>query len=141
MSDSEGQCHCGAVQFTGKGPIKGVDACHCGTCRKLNAGPYMGVGFHEGIDLKKSESLKWYESSPWARRGFCAECGTSLFYNLKGSEFYSVSSGCLNMPKDMSLNKEYFIDEKPEFYNFKGERPRLTAAEVFSSFQKSDNDV
>ncbi len=136
MADTKGQCHCGAVEFIGKGPIKGVDACHCSTCRQLNAGPYMGVGFHEGITLTKETDLKWYESSPWARRGFCGQCGTSLFYNLKGSEFYSVSSGCLDMPNEMSIGREYFIDQKPDFYNFDGTRPQLTAAEVFSSFQK-----
>jgi len=141
MTDTQGQCHCGEVTFEGKGPIKGVDACHCSTCRQLNAGPYMGVGFHEGITLHKQDSLKWYDSSEWARRGFCDACGTALFYNLKGSDFYSVSSGCLDMPETMSLNKEYFIDEKPGFYNFGGERPQLTAAEVFASFQKSNDDA
>jgi len=138
MTDIQGQCHCGAVQFTGKGPIKGVDACHCSTCRQLNAGPYMGVGFHEGITISTNKALTWYDSSEWARRGFCNNCGTSLFYNLKGSDFYSVSSGCLDMPTTLTLGKEYFIDKKPDFYSFEGERPRLTAEQVFSSFQKED---
>ncbi|GHA95676.1 aldehyde-activating protein [Algimonas arctica] len=137
-SNTHGQCHCGAVKFEGKGPVKGVDACHCATCRHLNGGPYMGVGFHNGITLTQSDALKWYESSAWARRGFCGECGTSLFYNLKGSAFTSVSSGCLDMPRGLTLSREYFIDEKPDFYDFSGERPRLTAAEAFASFQKLD---
>lgn len=132
---TRGQCHCGAVQFEGKGPVKGVDACHCATCRQLNGGPYMGVGFHNGITVTQSDALKWYESSEWARRGFCEKCGTSLFYNLKGSAFTSVSSGCLDMPDGLSIGREYFIDEKPSFYDLAGERPRLTAAEAFASFQ------
>lgn len=134
VTQTKGQCHCGAVQFEGVGPIKGVDACHCATCRRLNGGPYMGVGFHDGITLTQSESLKWYDSSDWARRGFCGECGTSLFYNLKGSVFTSVSSSCLDMPAGFSIGREYFIDEKPDFYDLAGERPRLTGAEAFASF-------
>jgi len=136
--NTKGHCHCGAVQFEGKGPVKGVDACHCATCRALNAGPYMGVGFHDGITLTQSKALKWYESSDWARRGFCAECGTSLFYNLKGTDFYSASSGCLDMPIEMNIGREYFIDEKPGFYELAGEHPRLTGAEAFALFPQDD---
>lgn len=135
---TKGQCHCGAVQFEGAGSVKGVDACHCATCRHLNGGPYMGVGFHDGITLLQSDALKWYESSDWARRGFCGDCGTSLFYNLKGSVFTSVSSGCLEMPTGLTIGQEYFIDEKPDFYDFSGEHPRLTGAEAFALFQKTD---
>lgn len=137
-NNTKGQCHCGAVQFEGKGGIKGVDACHCATCRQLNGGPYMGVGFHDGITLTQSVSLKWYDSSEWARRGFCGECGTSLFYNLKGTDFYSASSGCVDMPSGMSIGHEYFIDEKPDFYDFSGEHPRLTGAEAFALFPQDD---
>ncbi len=137
-SSTHGQCHCGAVKFEGKGPIKGVDACHCATCRQLNAGPYMGVGFHDGLTVTHGAALKWYDSSDWARRGFCGECGTSLFYNLKGTDFYSASSGCLDMPSGMALSHEYFIDEKPDFYDFDGEQPRLTGAEAFALFQNDD---
>lgn len=137
-TNTKGQCHCGAVRFEGKGPIKSVDACHCATCRQLNCGPYMGVGFHGGITVTQSNALKWYDSSEWARRGFCGDCGTSLFYNLKGSALTSASSGCLDMPKGTTLGQEYFIDEKPDFYDFAGEHPRLTGAEAFALFQGND---
>ena len=136
-----GQCHCGSVKFEGKGPIKSVDACRCATYRQLNVGPYMGVGFHEGLTVTDgASSLKWYDSSDWVRRGFCSECGSSLFYNLKGTEFYSASSRCVDMTGGMAISHEYFIDEKSDFYDFARDRARLTAAEVFASFQKGDNN-
>ncbi|MGJ8560855.1 MAG: GFA family protein [Litorimonas sp.] len=137
--NTKGQCHCGAVQFEGKGPIEGVDACHCATCRQLNGGPYMGVRFHDGVTLTQSDSLKWYESSEWARRGFCAECGASLLYNLKGTDFYTASSGCIDMPEGMVIGLEGFIDEKPNFYNLAGDHPRLTGAEAVALFLKSND--
>lgn len=99
----------------------------------------MGVGFHDGITLTQSSALKWYDSSAWARRGFCGDCGTSLFYNLKGSSFYSVSSGCLTLPDGMTIGREYFIDEKPDFYDLTGQHPRLTAAEAFALFPTNDD--
>jgi hypothetical protein len=137
--NTKGQCHCGAVQFEGNGSMLGVDACHCGTCRRLNGGPYMGVRFQDGITLIQSDSLKWYDSSEWARRGFCGQCGASVLYNLKGTEFYAASSGCLDMPTGMAIGLEGFIDEKPDFYNLAGEHPRLTGAEAVALFLKSDD--
>lgn len=131
-----GQCLCGAVTFEGHGPVTKLDACHCDMCRQLNAGPFMGVGFHDGLTVTNGKALKWYDSSDWARRGFCAECGSALFYNLKGSDFYSVSSGCIDIPDGMTLGHEFFIDQKPDFYALAGDRPRLTAAEVFASVQE-----
>lgn len=135
---TKGACHCGAVRFEGQGPIMGVDACHCATCRQLNGGPYMGVRFRDGIALIQSDALKWYDSSEWARRGFCSQCGASLLYNLKGTEFYAVSSGCIDMPADMAIGQEGFIDEKPDFYNLAGEHPRLTGAEAIARFQDNN---
>lgn len=98
----------------------------------------MGVRFRDGIALIQSDALKWYDSSEWARRGFCSQCGASLLYNLKGTEFYAVSSGCIDMPADMAIGQEGFIDEKPDFYNLAGEHPRLTGAEAIARFQDNN---
>jgi len=137
---TSGQCHCGAVAFVGKGAIESVDACHCQTCRALNGGPYLGVHFSDGVSIAASEHLTWYDSSDWARRAFCGQCGASLFYNMKGTDFYAVSSGCIEVPAGMTLGQEGFVDEKPDFYNFAGDHPRLTGAEAIASFQR-ENDL
>jgi hypothetical protein len=100
----------------------------------------MGVRFHGGIILTQSDALKWYESSEWARRGFCGQCGASLRYNLKGTEFYAASSGCIDMPADIRIGREGFIDEKPDFYNLAGDHPRLTGAEAIARFRDNDNN-
>ncbi|MGB0906802.1 MAG: GFA family protein [Maricaulaceae bacterium] len=133
----KGACHCGGVEF--EVPAQShVDTCHCNICRRLTSGPFIGMECHSGLKLLKSESLKWYDSSEWARRGFCGECGANLFYNLKGSEFYSISAGALNIPAGTELTKELFIDEKPDYYAIAGERIRMTGEEVFASFNASN---
>ncbi len=140
MTKLNGQCECGSVAYE-ISSYADMDSCHCSTCRRLTSGPFFGLGCHEGINFTKSEALTWYDSSDWARRGFCGTCGANLVYNLKGSEFYSVSVGTItNLPKDMMLHKEYFIDQKPAFYALEGDRPRLTGEEVFASFEESNDD-
>lgn len=138
MTVIKGQCLCGDVKF--ETPLPGhIDACHCTTCRNWNGGPFIGADFREGITLTKEDGLAWYESSEWAKRGFCKSCGTSLFYCLKNNpDFWSVSSGTLDLPKGLALGKEIFIDEKPDYYDLAGDHRRLTGAEAFAEFTAGD---
>lgn len=141
MTTITGKCLCGGVSF--EAPLaEHLDACHCDICRRQVSSPFMGMACHDGITLTKSDTLVWYDSSDWARRGFCSACGSVLFYNLKGSEFYSVSVGALENPPDtLVLKEEYFIDEKPAFYDFAGDRVRKTGEEVFAAFAgETSND-
>jgi len=140
MTRLKGQCLCGDVQF--ETPLPGhIDACHCTTCRNWNGGPFIGADFRDGIKITKDKGLTWYESSDWAKRGFCKTCGASLFYCLKNDPyFWSVAGGALNLPNGLALGKEIFIDEKPDYYNLAGEHKRLTGAEAFAEFTSGDND-
>jgi len=130
----KGQCLCGDVQF--ETPMPGhIDACHCTTCRSWTGGPFVGADFRDGITLTKTDGLTWYESSEWAKRGFCKTCGSSLFYCLNDNPgFWSVASGALDLPAGLHLGKEIFIDEKPDYYDLAGDQPRLTGAEAFAAF-------
>jgi len=134
MSAIKGQCLCGDVQF--ETPMPGhIDACHCTTCRNWNGGPFIGADFREGITLTKDTGLTWYESSEWTKRGFCKTCGSSLFYCLKDNpDFWSIAGGALDLPSGLSLGKEIFIDEKPDYYDLSGDQRRLTGAEAFAEF-------
>lgn len=134
MTKRNGHCLCKSVTFTVEAPSH-LDACHCETCRRWSGGPYIGLDFSP-ITLSSDESLKWFRSSDWAERGFCSACGSSLFYRLlEDKEKYSVCVGALeNPPNDLMMTKEFFIDHKPDFYAFEGERERLTGAEVFALY-------
>jgi len=95
----------------------------------------MGLDFTE-VTFQSDKTLKWYRSSDWAERGFCGTCGSSLFYRLvEDPSKMSVCVGAVNnMPSDVEITKEFFIDKKPAFYNFEGEREKLTGAEVFALY-------
>jgi len=141
MSNSiKGQCLCGSVQFETPSPGH-IDACHCGMCRRWNGGPFIGADFREEITLLKTDTLTWYDSSDWAQRGFCSTCGSSLFYRLKHEDnFWSVAGGTLDLPAGLTLGKEIFIDEKPDYYDLSGDQPKLTGAEFLASLQDNSHD-
>ena len=133
MTQYEGQCLCGAVEFTVEVPKPEVDCCHCSMCQRWAAGPAMMV--HVGTpQIKDASALGTYDSSDWAQRQFCTKCGTSLFYRLKDGSFTALPLPVLKNAKGFAFNTEIFIEEKPEYYDFAGERKRMTGAEVFAAF-------
>lgn len=137
----KGQCLCGAVAFD-IGSEFYVDACHCQMCRRWGGGPFIGLDIRDGdVRFEKDEALSWYESSAWAKRGFCATCGSSLFYRLKENEdFWAIATGSLDLPAGVMIGKEIFIDEKPDFYDLAGGRPRLTGEEFLATLQGNADD-
>ncbi|MEO0548661.1 MAG: GFA family protein [Pseudomonadota bacterium] len=141
MTDTiQGQCLCGAVKFEIQ-QVDHVDVCHCKMCRSWNGGPFVGADIRTGIKFHSDETLSWYESSDWARRGFCNVCGSSLFYTLNDDKFFwSISAGALDLPEGLSISKEIFLDEKPDYYNFAGEQPRLTGPEFLATLQEQNDD-
>ena len=131
-----GGCLCGAVRFQVSGPLRDVVNCHCSMCQKLH-----GVfGAHSkakknNIAIIEGRGLKWYRTSEIAQRGFCRECGSSLFWREKGAERdWAVSVGALDATNDgghgQRITEHIWIDDKPGFYDFADDAPRLTAAEA-----------
>lgn len=142
MSDViKGQCLCGGVRFE-VAHAGNMDACHCRMCQRWTGGPFIEVDVEDsGMAFTSDASLAWYDSSDWAKRGFCSTCGSSLFYRSKQEgATWAVLVGSLDLPEGLSIRREIFVDEKPDCYDLAGERPRLTAAETLAEFQGNADD-
>ncbi len=82
-SSVSGACLCGAVRFTATLPSLWCAHCHCTQCQRFHGAPLVTwVGFAAaGFRLVAGEhSLRWYRSSAPAQRGFCGDCGSSIFF-------------------------------------------------------------
>lgn len=75
-----GGCLCGAVRFEAALPSLWCAHCHCSLCRRAHGAAFVTwVGLRdEGVTL--TGEPRWYASSPGAERGFCAVCGSTLFF-------------------------------------------------------------
>lgn len=103
-------------------------------CRRWGAGPFIGLPHDGELRLEGRENVGVYRSSDWAERAFCKTCGTSLYWHLAGSDHYSLSTGTLEDQDGYSLTSQIFIDEKPGYYDFANDTPKLTGAEVVAAF-------
>ncbi len=94
----------------------------------------MAIDCGTDVSIEGADNITLYDSSPWAQRGFCAKCGTNLFYRLKDNGQYSLSAGILDDTEDLVFDSQIFIDEKPSFYDFANETTNMTGAEVFAKY-------
>lgn len=62
------------------------------------------------------EGLTWYQSSDFAKRGFCAHCGSSLFYRLNDEDGIAIAAGCLDDSSDLTTGRHIFVKDKGHYY-------------------------
>ncbi len=129
---ASGKCLCGAVRFSAETVETHVHSCHCSMCRSWTGGPMFGVAA-QGVRFEGEEHIGRYASSEWAERGFCKQCGSSLFYRMKEPEQYVIAMGTFDDAEQFKLTGEIYVDEKPGGYDFAGDHPRLTGAEFLAS--------
>ena len=121
-STTRGSCHCGAIRYQVTGELTGVIHCHCGDCRRWH-GHFAAYAVAKLADFEiteGAEKLKWYESSGNARRGFCPECGSSIFKDNKDGEKIVLSVGALEAPTELAFLKNIFEDSKGDYYTLPG---------------------
>jgi len=134
MSDESehatGGCLCGAVRYEVHGPLTEVHICHCGQCRRQSGHCVAATGAQRSDFLLTEErGLKWYRSSDYARRGFCGECGSALFWDDRGDEV-SINAGSLNAPTGLKTTKHIFVDDKGDYYEITDDLPKFAGTDI-----------
>ncbi len=131
----KGKCLCGSIEVVADTQTK-VGLCHCSMCRRWSGGPMFAVHCGPNVEFKGSEPAT-YQSSDWAERGFCRQCGTHLFYHLLPSNEYILPAG-LFQDEQFELDSQIFVDEKPSFYELKNQTKNMTGQEVFELFASKE---
>jgi hypothetical protein len=129
----KGICLCGSVSVEVK-DMDEFEACHCGMCRRWGGGPFLAIHCGSDIGITGSDAVKTYDSSDWAERAFCENCGSHLYYRLKPSNEYTVSLGLFDLGESGSFKQQIFIDKKPRYYAFSNQTEMLTEKQVFEKY-------
>ena len=98
MKKIKGSCLCKNIVFEIFNECRYSVLCHCTMCQKSNEefSNYTKVK-KENLKFLKKKNLKWFFSSKKFKRGFCSNCGSSLFFQSRSSnEEIAISSGSLN---------------------------------------------
>lgn len=120
-----GRCLCGAVRFRLEGPLRDVILCHCAMCRRWHGhvAAYTNLPL-AALVMEEARGLAWYRASDIARRGFCRDCGSSLFWQRDGGALISVAAGALDAPTGLATTLQIFAAHAGDYYPLD---PRIAA--------------
>ena len=114
---TRGGCLCGSVTYELRGEPRQIVACHCTQCRKAS-GHYAAATQVLATDATVSgETLKWFRSSEEAERGFCAACGSNLFWRRLGSDRLSVFAGTIDGPTGLKMESQLYPESAGDYYD------------------------
>ena len=120
-----GRCECGAVRFEAETEDCAGAVCHCSQCRRWSGYLWAAISAPEaGLRIEGGPSLKWRRSSDKAERGFCAECGSSLFWREVGAGSVDLALGALDDASGIELKADIWVDGAPELFGPTPGRPR-----------------
>ncbi len=115
-----GRCLCGAVRYEVRGPLRDVLICHCQECRRWHGHiSAFTAARREDLALRDERALRWVDtasSDAGARRGFCGECGSSLFWDAPGNETISIAAGTLDPPTGVREASHWFVSQVSDYY-------------------------
>ena len=112
-----GSCLCGAVTLEIARFDDVLRYCHCTQCRKQSGHHYAAVRVRlADLEVRGDDAVRWYAASDEAERGFCATCGSALFWRRRGAGSLSVLAGCLDGPTGLAGAEHIFVADKGDYY-------------------------
>lgn len=123
-----GGCLCGQVRYQISGPRRNIINCHCENCRRTHGhvSAYTSVD-KKDLLLTSQQSLKWYhDQSPDTYRGFCSECGSSLFWDAKhDNNKMAISGGTLDAGHGLKTIGHVYVGEAGDYYEISDGLPQF----------------
>lgn len=122
----KGRCDCGAVSFEVETVRDTVTICHCGQCRRTSGHLWASThAAYDSVQFTNDQGLEWYRSSDFASRGFCRNCGSSLFYRMNDEAGVGIAAGCLDLPTGLTTGKHIFVKDKGDYYEIADNAPQI----------------
>jgi hypothetical protein len=117
-----GRCLCGAVSYRVDGELEPVVLCHCEDCRRWHGhiGAFAAAARDRLAISDDGDALRWYAaptSDARARRGFCARCGSSLFWDAPDHASISIAAGSLDAPTGVRVVSHWFASRPGDYYD------------------------
>lgn len=114
-----GGCQCGAIRYRLNTFPKYPHICHCRMCQKAFGSffaPLAGGVLREDFEVTRGE-IATFQSSDEAERGFCADCGTPLYFRYLTSKFVAASIGSLDHPERVKPTFQYGTEGRMPWFH------------------------
>ncbi len=107
-----GGCQCGSIRYAAMLASDQADFCHCRMCQRATGGVAAAlVNARRNAVTWTTRTPDRFASSPIARRGYCAACGTPLTFEYnQGSEMMDLTVGSLDDPSVVRLASHFGVE-------------------------------
>ncbi len=107
-----GGCLCGACRYETAAEPLNIRVCHCRLCQKAT-----GAAFYARVQvpietLSIAGPVGWYPSSDAVARGFCPNCGTTLFSRRDGGGVIGLAMGSLDEADRFRPTEHIWVSSK-----------------------------
>jgi hypothetical protein len=94
-----GGCQCGAIRYHATAMMDNAHLCHCRMCQKAVGGIFAALvaAPKDAFTITRGTPAV-FRSSEFVERGFCAACGTPLYYNDIKANRINLTMGSLDEP-------------------------------------------
>jgi hypothetical protein len=120
----EGGCLCGASRYVATGEPINVRVCHCTMCQRA-----LGAAFNARVlmplpAVAMTGPVGRFNSSPALVRGFCGQCGTSLFTERAGAGVIGLTCGSLDQPGAFRPTEHIWTSSKQAWLTLADDLPQ-----------------
>lgn len=132
MTEMTGGCMCGRIRYSAEVENEEAYLCHCRMCQRAAGNVSIAFKNVKRTKVKWEREPDYYASSPIARRGFCAECGTSLTFEYaddEPSENIDLTVGSFDDPSRFRPIHHFGVESLHEAWLDTGALPRYRADE------------
>jgi hypothetical protein len=121
-----GGCFCGAVRYEAEASLHDAYYCHCRIYQKTTGAPAgIGVLLKPGSLTWLHEAPKFFQTSPFAKAGFCQHCGSRLINVSPGrDDWTNVSIGSLDHPEHVVPSEHTCVESQLPWYKLDDDLPR-----------------
>lgn len=117
-----GGCQCGAVRFHVEGALGDASICHCRMCQKASGNFYLPLVSVRGAKVTWTRGMpRKFQSSNFASRGFCGDCGTPLFYEAPDGMALAIAA--FDHPEEIAPTIQWGVEGKLPYVDHIAELP------------------
>lgn len=123
-----GGCLCGEVRYEINAPALSSGYCHCRICQRFTGSTMSAYTAFPSSSVRfTGAEPKYFTSSPIARRGFCATCGSSLVYHMTRpheAAHLVIFTTSLDNPQDFAPAAHNGMESRLSWFEILDDLPR-----------------
>lgn len=125
-----GGCLCGNTRYEAEVFLHNGYICHCTICQRSTGQPAeITVLIKAGTLKYLRDEPKYYVSSEYGKRGFCAACGSRIVWQASREEddwLTNITVGTLDNAGEARVTRHIYADTQLPWYRVCDDLPKLT---------------